>query len=71
MAANYAEISRVGKLELDFLSFLCSNFLKFSQYYCEMSIIKNQQRTVGSSVSLLGAHAILLVLLCAGSNGFE
>ena len=39
--ANYAEIYRVGNLGADFQqSSACSIFLKFSQYYCEISIIK-------------------------------
>ena len=34
MAANYADIGRVGKLEVGFLtSSYRSNFLKFAQYH--------------------------------------
>ena len=48
MNANYAEICRVGNLEADFQQgiLLFNFFLKFSQYFCETSIIQIQQRKV-------------------------
>ena len=47
MNANYGEICRVGNLEADFqLVPLVHFFLKFSQYFCETSIIKIQRRKI-------------------------
>ena len=43
--ANYAEIGMVGKLEAGFQQVLLS-FLRFSQYCCEILIVKNEQRKV-------------------------
>ena len=47
MNANYAEICRVSNLEADFQQVLLVQFfLKFSQYFCETSIIQIQQQKV-------------------------
>ena len=47
MNANYAEICRVGNLEVDFQQVLLVHFfLKFSQCCCETSIIKIQKRKI-------------------------
>ena len=40
MAANYAEIGRVGKLEASFQQVLFVHFLKFSQYCFNISAKK-------------------------------
>ena len=50
MNANYTEICRVGYLEADFqIVPHVKFFLKFSQYCCDLSIIKIQQRKVKST----------------------
>ena len=48
MNANYAEIYRVGNLEVDVQQIPLDHifFLVFSQYCCEISIIQIQQRKV-------------------------
>ena len=49
MNANYTEVCMLGNLEADFQQVLLVHFfffLKFSQYYCETSIIQIQQSQV-------------------------